>query len=984
MDGIIARQFKRLSYLSMSLVLMAGTSLAAPPPDTPGATKGRPAFPQLELAAQTYGEDAISQLGNKLPDVAAYYGMSTAEFATLLRNDSTAWIDRSGRLLYVDDFPEPAEESAVSDPLQSAPFPESETFRLHSRPGAARVIYLDFDGHVTTGSAWNQSSGQSSIVSPAYNIEGDSSTFSPLEHEYIQKMWRQVAEDYAPFDVDVTTEDPGDEAIFRRDSGDLQYGTRVVITENNFYDCSCGGVAYVGVFDRISSSSPQYYQPAWVFNTSLVGAGEAISHEAGHNLGLSHDGGPGTGYYRGHGSGPTGWAPIMGVGYYQDLVQWSKGEYDGATQSQDDLAVIQDNGAPLMPDDHADTSPLASALDVSSDGSVATLSGSGLIRRSEDVDVFSFVSAGGSYSLNVDPAPFSPNLDILASLYDGEGTLLNSSNPAESLPAVLSGTLAAGEYFLFVEGTGKGDPLDTGYTGYGSLGRYTVSGSVPDPGGLVAPVAQAVANYTPDYAPVTVGFDATGSSDGDGTIASWNWQFGDGNSGSGETDIHTYTQPGTYQATLTVIDNDGLQDSDSINIEVYNHSPLAAASADVTSGAAPLPVVFSSAGSSDPDGSTLAYAWDFGDGSTSSDQNPDHTYTGAGTFTANLTVTDNLGATADAAVQVTVSPPPFVDQYTDGEQFVAGTVTGDHTRTHADDANSQVIRERESGGRKNNRYSFLEHIWLVDVQPGNEVSLSLRAQQSSSADNDSMLFSYSVNGGSYQDIVTMSGTAAVIDGFPLPEAASGGQVRIRVIDSNREAGNRVLDTVSVDFLRITSDNEGGAAEPPATSPAIISATPVSTSSVFVQWSYGSSDASGFRIEHSTDALNWVSAGTTPGSQRDFTDTGLFASTDYAFRVIPFNGAGDGAASDVTWARTDDAPAMTLQAHAYKVKGRQRVDLSWTGSDSVHISRADVGHLQTVSGSSYTDNIDIKGGGSYTYQVCDTSSGDCSDFVPVVF
>ncbi|MFI1397061.1 lectin [Streptomyces sp. NPDC020681] len=84
------------------------------------------------------------------------------------------------------------------------------------------------------------------------------------------------------------------------------------------------------------------------------------------------------------------------------------------------------------------------------------------------------------------------------------------------------------------------------------------------------------------------------------------------------------------------------------------HSPLAQASADRTSGQAPLSVAFSSAGSSDPDGDPLSYSWKFGDGATSTAANPSHSYTANGQYTATLTVSDTTGKSATASVQITV------------------------------------------------------------------------------------------------------------------------------------------------------------------------------------------------------------------------------------------------------------------------------------------------------------------------------------------
>ncbi|MCX4469987.1 ThuA domain-containing protein [Micromonospora sp. NBC_01655] len=85
-----------------------------------------------------------------------------------------------------------------------------------------------------------------------------------------------------------------------------------------------------------------------------------------------------------------------------------------------------------------------------------------------------------------------------------------------------------------------------------------------------------------------------------------------------------------------------------------DRAPIVEASADPTSGPAPLTVRFSSAGSRDPDGGALTYAWAFGDGQTSTEANPTHTYAEAGDYTAQLTVTNPAGRTAVANVPVTV------------------------------------------------------------------------------------------------------------------------------------------------------------------------------------------------------------------------------------------------------------------------------------------------------------------------------------------
>ncbi|WP_204286296.1 carbohydrate-binding protein [Microbispora amethystogenes] len=106
-----------------------------------------------------------------------------------------------------------------------------------------------------------------------------------------------------------------------------------------------------------------------------------------------------------------------------------------------------------------------------------------------------------------------------------------------------------------------------------------------------------------------------------------------------------------------------------------NRNPIAKASADKTSGPAPLAVTFSSAGSSDPEGGALSYSWNFGDGTTSTAANPSKTYTTKGTYTATLTVRDPQGLTGSANVIITVgntAPTVALAQPADGQLFSFG------------------------------------------------------------------------------------------------------------------------------------------------------------------------------------------------------------------------------------------------------------------------------------------------------------------------
>ncbi len=468
--------------------------------------------------------------------------------------------------------PDPAELAqaqvmapAANAAMPVAPFALEQTFLLHSYPTATKTIYLDFDGFITRHTSWNSGYGLPNIITPAYSLDGDFTNFSDAERLNIQLMWEQVSEDFRPFDVNVTTQDPGVDALINSgDPLDEQWGIRIAIGGSDLdwqrpvTNHPSGGIAILRSFnDGVDA-------PGFVFAAdfgSIKNISEAVSHEAGHTLGLDHDGliwfwqdsadmsfnQESEEYYAGHPRfdpadpiphipGPTEWAPILGVSYGKPLSQWSFGEYPGSNNIQDDLDIITSdqnsyqNGFGYRPDDHGDILAAATPLELDSQTVNTDLYfGEGIIGEHpapgvSDVDYFTFTVEGLGEVLSFDISPFqtSPNLDILAKLYRSSGSLIATSNPIEDLAAggqtvgtladggwldandqyVTEFTLAPGTYYISVEGTGKPltfiDPMyhpvivdpvgapdaaelpfdhsDWGYSNYGSLGYYSITG----------------------------------------------------------------------------------------------------------------------------------------------------------------------------------------------------------------------------------------------------------------------------------------------------------------------------------------------------------------------------------------------------------------------------------------------------------------------------------------------------------------------------
>lgn len=933
-------------------------------------------------------------------------------------------VDAEGGIYYVeaklgyeaasagDSAPEAAPQSTLDD-----------VFLLHSKPGASNTVYVDFNGHVFTNTAW----GSGTYSAKAYSTDSDFNNFSNSERIKMVDIWHRIAEDMASFDIDVTTEQP---SSFDRYTGRILITSNTQTTGADMPHPDAGGVAYVNVFG--ASNYHTYYSPALVYFDNLGGGfehyvAEASSHEFGHNLGLSHDGTSTVGYYTGHGSGVVSWAPIMGVGYYENVTQWSKGEYADANQQQDDLAII-DGKLGYDSDDHGDTIAAASALEVNN-GSVVSSNpeldphnvlseNKGIIGDSSDVDVFSFIAGAGQVSLTVTPAwdAFTrtdlrgANLDVLAELRDAGNGLIASADPINETNATVTANVSAGAYYLLVTGVGN---TAVPYSEYGSQGMYFINGSVP------VGTADTTAP-TPDP-----------------------MQFSSAPAANGEDSI-------SMTAALA---------TDSISAVQYEFRCTAGG----------------------PQGCVANSGWQSSRSFTA-------TGLAAGTqYTYRVAARDQSGnetapsSPASATTDEPPPPPPYVDVNSSSDTPVSGSVSGTHSATHNDGGSTQSITERESGGKPKNRHTYLEHRWNFNIGTGATVTAFANAWRSGSNSSESFDIDYSVNGSAYSFLMNISSTSSGNVQSAVIPAAPSGSIVLRVKDTHQQSGSRTKSTFNVDHLYIQVGNPP--TEPPDGPPTGMNATMVSASAINLAWVDGSSNESGFTLQRSLDGSNnwveianlgagmeshgdigldattqyfyrvrawndygvtaWATANATTDAppppppvpqapsnlvasaastsqinlswnhsgdnedgfrvERSATglagswselankgvnasshqDSGLSSNSTYFYRVIAYNSSGE-AISNTDSATTDEEPALSLSASGFKTKGKHHISLQWTGSTNVDIYR-DGSEIATVSsGSSYTDATGRKGGRTYQHYVCMAGTSTCSNTVTTVF
>lgn len=579
---------------------------------------------------------------DRLSIAGARVGWTLEKVKALAARDKDLHVSADNRLFYACKFSDPTKSSGGASKVQTGPDTSKYTgvpptvtattaFKLHSRPGASKTLYLDFKGHTTPAMYWDVNA----ITIPAFKLAGTATALDQVNLNAIRDIWLHVAEDFAAWDIDVTTDSVGIET---------KPGLRCVIGGRQDavpgLGFSCMGVAYIGSFgnagfgnDLLNGTDCNNFvfidctNPATGENDTSLNPMSSnyevtilcVAHEVGHTVGLNHWGetaaGTGQAYTRGHTvSGYTGVAHVSAImgnsalpGWPSvcNLNQWSKGDYPfsvadtGVAGTQDDIAVISTFATKLVgaKDDHGDT--LATATVVSG----TSITAGGIIADSTDIDLMKITPGVGALTLTVVPhlkyRNYNGDLKVGISLLNSAGVTVAKNYVTNSMGNTLSYNVpTAGTYYIKVNGVGY-DPLKTaaaqvwtstgitgtvigtsaGFTNYGSIGRYGLTGSWQGP--IQLPTAVISSDRTGGVFPVAVAFDGRPplSSDPDGVIAGYSWNFGDAASVSANTStlgnpVHTYAAPGTYTATLVVTDNNGNSSSAANKVITVSGVPL--------------------------------------------------------------------------------------------------------------------------------------------------------------------------------------------------------------------------------------------------------------------------------------------------------------------------------------------------------------------------------------------------------------------------
>ena len=442
------------------------------------------------------------------------------------------------------------------------------------------------------------------------------------------------------------------------------------------------------------------------------------------------------------------------------------------------------------------------------------------------------------------------------------------------------------------------------------------------------------------------------ASGGDGTNT---WDVSGLPSGLSLTDDTISGTPdaaGTSTVTVSVLSGDG--SSDSVDLELVVGAPVFVTTSSLDDGSTSAAYSATLAAS----GGTTPYTWSIVTGSlpaglTLGGDTISGTPTTAGTSTFTVQVTDSIGRTDTAELSITTTQS--LTSTASGEILGGGTVSGTFEATHAEDGVVQTIGERDSGGRRQNRYDWMDHTWIVPVAPGTN-TLTIVARWNDAGDSDTGARFEWFDGSTWNPIGTVDSSSnselSAIIGVP-----SVAEIRVRVRDNDQTPGNRSNDSVDVDFIGITGDGE----TPP----------PTIVTTGFPDATRNAEYTASVEVSGGTAPLAWsITSGSLPNGLSLDTTTGLISgsatslgTSSFTIGVSDGDGRTDSASFSITVVDVPVATTMTTSLSTSTTGGRTK-----NGVATVTVTD-ELGN--PVSGAEVT----VRFTGSFTDVLTDTTGSD---------
>jgi hypothetical protein len=287
--------------------------------------------------------------------------------------------------------------------IHIGPYNNEDVTKLQSRPGSPYVFYLN----------------NTAVMNGTTPLNGRGK-------EEMYRVWQSTADQYSMFNMNITT----DVSVYNtaKSSDVLKTGVIKFVNQDGRSNAPLHSFG-------TTSAGTLYRNPLGSGNDYGYGIGMTCAHEVGHQMGMNHDGGDQQSdpeYFEGLSA--VQWCPIMGNYWFggnwaNQLFTWSKGEYNTATNQEDDLYIMNvGEKVPYIVDDNAS----GKKLQYDAAGVISPTLNWGQIEKNTDTDAFTFEvgPSGGKITLKIDPLEYLRQLDVAAKIVDSKGTVIASSNLA--------------------------------------------------------------------------------------------------------------------------------------------------------------------------------------------------------------------------------------------------------------------------------------------------------------------------------------------------------------------------------------------------------------------------------------------------------------------------------------------------------------------------------------------------------------------------